>query len=213
MALWARAGAGAGIGIQIGGRGGGGFRPGTSRRPVCALLHLRSARPTRVGSCSPVNPGVQGHPSRGSRSVVAGRARARDRDRLEDAYSAPGKRGASAGESEVKFAISESSRSGPSAQFPVLLDAAARVVTERASPGRDQEGGSQPRVWMERRGVCRKERICPGTAHLPLRSAQGPIVRQLAPGGHRFEERVPGAGWVQRIDQSRLFLASLNTWP
>lgn len=42
-----------------------GSRPGTSRRPVSAVLHLRSARPTRVGSCSPVDPGVKGHPSRG----------------------------------------------------------------------------------------------------------------------------------------------------
>lgn len=95
----------------------------------------------------------------------------------------------------MKFAISESSRPGPSALFPVPLDAAARVVrvaTERASPGEAGEVAATGRDRAE--GCAQKRGICPGTEHLPQRPAQGPIVRPLAPGGHRFEERVPGAG-------------------
>lgn len=90
----------------------------------------------------------------------------------------------------MKFAISESSRPGPSAQFPVLLDAAARVVTDRASPEEIREVVASHGSGRSE-GVCTEKRMCPGTEHLPLRSAQGPIVRQLAPGGHRFEERMP----------------------
>lgn len=45
----------------------------------------------------------------------SGAGRRGDRDRLGHMYGAAGKRGASTGESEVKFAISESSQPGPSA--------------------------------------------------------------------------------------------------
>lgn len=78
-----------------------------------------------------------------------------------------GSGGASAGESEVKFAISESSRPGPSAQFPVLLDAAARVVTERASPGEIREVAACHGSGQSE-GVCTEKRECaPGRSIFP----------------------------------------------
>lgn len=54
-----------------------------------------------------------------------------------------------------------------------------------------------------------KRKNLPRDSLSSLSRTQGPIVRQLAPGGHRFEERVRSAGWVRR-GQSRLFLASLS---
>lgn len=162
---------------------------GNVPRTVLAPLHLRSARPTRVGSCGRVDPGVEGHPSSRVAFSCSGAGPRGDRDRLGDVYRAAGTRGVSTGESEVKFAISKSSQPGPSAQFPVALDAGAG--SDGACLTRGDRGGGSRRSGRSR-GVCTEKRICPGTAHLPLCLAQGPIVRQLAPGGHRFEKRVPG---------------------
>lgn len=129
-------------------------------------------------------------------------------------YGAAGKRGASTGESEVKFAISESSLPGPSAQFPAPLDAAARIVTEYLTRG-DQGARS---VAISRDGAkwvsVQKRENLPRDSLSSLSWTQGPIVRQLAPGGHRFEERVPSVVWVRR-EPELLSLASLSedTWP
>lgn len=87
------------------------------------------------------------------------------------------------GESEVKFAVSESSRPGPSAQFPVLLGAPARVVTERASPGETREVAA---VGQDGAKGCVQKR-----EHLPRDGASSPAL------GTRTYCPAAGAGWSQ----------------
>lgn len=127
-------------------------------------------------------------------------------------YRAAGKRGASTGESEVKFAVSESSQPGPSAQFPAPLDAAARLVTS-ASPGETREMAAISRDGAKWVCVQRRETL-PQDNFSSLSWTQGPIVPQLAPGGHRFEERVPREGWVRRGPEPALSgFSERDTWP
>lgn len=98
-------------------------------------------------------------------------------------YGAAGKRGASTGESEVKFAISESSQPGPSAQFPAPLDAAVWLVTECLTRG-DQGGGSH-QSGRSKVGVCTEKReSAPGQLVFPKLD-----TRTYCPAA--------GAGWSQ----------------
>lgn len=141
-----------------GSRSGSGFRPGTSRRRVPGALHLRSARPTRKAVAAGSIPRSRDSHPRGVALSYSGAGPRGDRDWLGHVFGDTGKPGASTGESEVKFAISESSQPGPS-----VLDAAARLVPHQGSPGRWQLS-----VGTEQSGcVYRKERLCPGTACLP----------------------------------------------
>lgn len=148
--------------------------------------------PPRSSCVRPGPPGRQLQPGRSrgrGTSILGGCAQLRgtgprgDRDRLGLVHGAAGKRRASTGESEVKFAISESSQPGPSAQFPAPLDAAARLVTECLTRG-DQGGGS-PQSGRSKVGVCTEKReSAPGRLVFPKQD-----TRSHCPAA--------GAGWSQ----------------
>lgn len=158
MALGDGVGAGVGDGVGVQARN---VPPTAPRRAPPAL---GQAHPE--GSCSRVDPGVEGHPSSGVALSYRGAGRRGDRDRLGRGYGATGKRGASTEESEVKFAFSESSQPGPSAQFPAPLDVAARLVTEYLARG-DQGAGSH-QSGRSKVGVCTEKReSAPGQLVFP----------------------------------------------